>query len=217
MPSHGTWGSDLTFSSGYIAAVLIALVLLSMLAAYMCLLREEMRSDFEESRAWRLRWQEEADDFPLAPFHLELHGPIPLDLGRTLGQHGQGHVRYCLEVMNDGQVIGQAWRPHSCDILEVNIMGKLRMITPAYGEVRWRERSGWSSSEVHGCVFLEASDVQIDATYYQHDAKSGQFQLRGTLQPERQRSPSNASYSFTVDSTNEDEATNLPVKTALSL
>ena len=35
--------------------------------------------------------------------------------------------RYCLEVMNDGQVIGQAWRPHSCDILEVNIMGKLRM------------------------------------------------------------------------------------------
>lgn len=46
---------------------------------------------------------------------------------------------------------------------------------------------------------------------------SGQFQLRGTLQPERQRSPSNASYSFTVDSTNEDEPTNLPVKTALSL
>ena len=41
--SFSFWGS------GYIAAVLIALVLLSMLAAYMCLLREEMRSDFEES------------------------------------------------------------------------------------------------------------------------------------------------------------------------
>lgn len=37
--------------SGYLAALLLAVVLLSMLAAYMCLLRAEMRSEFEESRA----------------------------------------------------------------------------------------------------------------------------------------------------------------------
>lgn len=38
--------------SGYLAALLLAVVLLSMLAAYMCLLRAEMRSEFEESRAF---------------------------------------------------------------------------------------------------------------------------------------------------------------------
>ncbi len=67
-------------------------------------------------------------------------------------------------------------------------------------------------------LLTESQPPNLEPPYPSHI--SGQFQLRGTLQPERQRSPSNASYSFTVDSTSEDdEPTNLPgpVKTVLSL
>lgn len=50
-PLTTDFARDKSRGDGYLLAVLVALVLLAMLAAYMCLLREEMHSDFEEFRA----------------------------------------------------------------------------------------------------------------------------------------------------------------------
>ncbi|CAK9026520.1 unnamed protein product [Durusdinium trenchii] len=177
------------WSDGYLLAVLVALVLLAMLAAYMCLLREEMHSDFEEFRAWRLRWQEEEGAaFPLPPFQLELIGtlveaaepPQPELMRSSSGRR----IRYALEVFADGQLNGKSWRPAASDIIESSVKGKLRMNTCEHGELRWHEQNAERLDiEVKGWLFIEGQMVHVQATYHQCGAKSGEIHLRGHMQP----------------------------------